>query len=446
MTGFLRPSQSLYSFNESRDENDPDIVGEMRFNLFSADWLMLQRRVESARGLPETRDVFDAQYGVYPDQPIFGQCYEAMKDLRSSALDNFGGPAELRTSILESASTGGSTNYGSTFYGGLGKNMEELRRFVLNLEQLSNPRIASYWSKCDKESVKVLKAYLLGKQNTGISAPNNGLAYQSDQIGREFNDLAMKLEKALEAQRTYEEQLRKFTGESSEMVAATNKAIGEAKANIKKLTKDREAAYDAWLGFTIAAVTTSVGVAVIGTVVSVALYASIAASAAASGGMTLALAAPAVALQFSTIGIAAGLASGLGAKAASERASYDQLGRDLAAARETERKAINLGHDLAGLEAQMKRLDAEEGVSGEKVLKDVRAFGDVFTDLAQQLQGHADNLTVNNISDSPLANVDATADLIVTWTPIKDLADQFGRNMLVDYRSGDLETAVKEVA
>jgi hypothetical protein len=228
----------------------------------------------------------------------------------------------------------------------------------------------------------------------------------SDEAGALIKKLGVFEQKMNE----YNAKMQAFTSGSSAMIAEVNSAIGSSEQKIKDLEKSRDEAYEAWKNFTIAAVTTSIGCALIG-----------------------GLLAPFTFGISALVGGAAAIATGigLGVKAAQCRAEYNTY-CDLISTETVElQKKQRLRSDLGDFNTQMQRV----GPAMASFLKNLQTVEGVWVQLNTDMVSISNSITPGNVGDIPFL-VKAKANMaIASWKSVDDSARQFTVQSLVDYTS-----------
>ncbi len=203
------------------------------------------------------------------------------------------------------------------------------------------------------------------------------------------------------------------------MLQQVDDKIGNLGDEIKKLKKDRDAAYKAWQDFTIAAVTTSVGLVLIG-----------AALAPLTGGLSLLVAGGAA--------IAAGV--GLGAKAAANRAKYNQYVALLKDAKVDLKKKQLLRGDLTGLNDSMTLV----GPAMAGFVKSLQTIQGVWVQMGTDMKQISESLTPENVGSSAFLVKVKSNVAVDAWKAVDDSAKQFTVESLIDYTSIDFGDPMPE--
>ena len=253
-----------------------------------------------------------------------------------------------------------------------------------------------------KDQVENLKAYLFDP----VMGPVPLSGKMSDDVGV----LIKKLGKFEQKMNEYNAKMQSFTRESSGMVQEVNIKIGELQQKIKELEKSRNDAYKAWKDFTIAAVSCSVGCALIGGLL-----------APFTGGISM------------LVGGAAAIATGvgLGIKAAQNKAKYNEYCNLIASESADLKKKQRLRSDLGDFNTQMKRV----GPAMAGFMKKLQTVQGVWVQMNTDMLDISNSITESNVGSMPFL-VKAKANMAIdSWKEIDASAKQFTVASLIDYTS-----------
>ncbi|NJM44812.1 MAG: alpha-xenorhabdolysin family binary toxin subunit A [Alkalinema sp. RU_4_3] len=372
-----------------------------QFALFSNSWLELQGYVGSTMELPITTGDFEAKYGALGSSQTIKDCIEAMRKVRESSTE-FGNPKTLRAALIKNPNllatkTPPSEIFSHTVW--MGQRVHETAGKIIS-------GYDSVYSELKdlppKDQVESIKAYLFDQTLGPIP-----LAKQmSDEVGVLIKKIGVFEQKMNE----YNEKLQSFTRQSSALITEVDQTIGGLSQEIRSLEKSRDEAYKAWKDFTIAAVTTSVGCALIGAVL-----------APFTGGISL------------LVGGVAGLATGigLGVKAAENRAKYNEYCKQLESKNVEIQKKQRLRSDLGDFNTQMQRV----GPAMSDFLKNLQTMQGVWTQMNTDMLAINNNITEANVGNIPFL-VKSKANLAIdSWKAIDSSAKQFTVSSMVDYTS-----------
>jgi hypothetical protein len=232
----------------------------------------------------------------------------------------------------------------------------------------------------------------------------------SKQMSVEVGALITKLGKFEQRMNEYNEKLQAFTRDSSAMIQEVSSLIGGLEQKIKDLEKSRDEAYKAWRDFTIAAVTATVGCALIGAVL-----------------------APFTFGISALIGGAAAVATaiGLGIKAAQNRAAYNEYCNQLAAAQDDLKKKQRLRSDLLDFNTAMTRV----GPAMAAFLKSLQTVEGVWVQMNSDMVGISRDISESNVGSMPFLVKTKASYAVNAWKSIDAAAKQFTVTSLVDYTS-----------
>ena len=273
---------------------DPQSGQQSQFALFSDSWLQLQAYTGAALELPITKGDFETKYGTLGTSQVIKDCITAMGGVQAAATE-FGNPKTLRAALIANPNLLATKEPPAEIYTHtvwLGQRVHETAGRLQSGYQSVLDELPGLPAK---DQVDALKAYLFDQTLGPIPL--------AKQMSDEAGVLIRKLGTFEQKMNEYNEKLQAFTSSSSAMMSEVNSSIGSAQQKIQDLEKSRDEAYKAWKDFTIAAVTTSVGCALIGGLL-----------APFTGGVSL--------LVGGIAAIATGV--GLGVKAAQCRAEYNQ--------------------------------------------------------------------------------------------------------------------------
>jgi hypothetical protein len=194
------------------------------------------------------------------------------------------------------------------------------------------------------------------------------------------------------------------------MIKELDTTIGDLARRIGELERSRDDAYKAWKDFTIAAVTASVGCALIG-----------------------ALLMPFTAGVSALVGGAAAIATavGLGVKAAQCRAQYNEYCNLIDKETLERRKKQRLRGDLGDFDRQMRYL----GPKMSSFLKNLQTIQGAWVQMNTDMIGIHNSITVDNVGSVPFLVKAKANKAIDAWKAVDESARQFTVKSLVDYTS-----------
>lgn len=382
-------------------EADPASGNKTKFALFSDSWIEMQGYVGAALELPLGKDDFENKYGSLGNSQIIKDCIGAMKDVKEASAE-FGDPKSLRAALIENPDLLATEKppqeiYTHTVW--LGQKVHKTAQTLVSGYE------SVYEGLIDlppREQVENLKAYLFDQTMGPIPL--------SEKMAEETRTLIKKLGTFEQKMNEYNEKLQAYTKNSSAMISEVDRTIGEKRQKILDLERLRDEAYKAWRDFTIAAVTTSVGVALIGGLL-----------APFTGGVSL--------LVGGVAGLALGV--GLGIKAATCRAQYNVYCDQISKESVELQKKTRLRSDLGDFDVQMQRV--APAMAG--FLKNLQTIEGVWVGMNNDLVTISNEITLDNVGTMPFL-VKAKAKLAIdSWKAIDESAKQFTVQSLVDYTS-----------
>lgn len=394
---------------------DPNSGQKTQFALFSDSWIELQGYVGAAVDLPITKGDFEAKYGAVDGSKTVLDCISAMKSVQAASTE-FGDPKSLRAALIKNpgllaAKAAPTEIYTHTVW--LGQRVHETAATIVSGYQSV---LEGLTGLPPSEQVTNLKAYLFDQAMGPVPL--------SEKMSKEVALLIQKIGRFEQKMNEYNEKLSAFTNGSSKMIAEVNATIGSLSQKIADLEKSRDEAYKAWRDFTIAAVTTSVGCALIGGLL-----------APFTGGLSL--------LAGGIAAIATGV--GLGVKAAQCRAEYNAYCELIDQESNELKKKQRLRADLGDFNRQMQLV----GPAMAKFLKNLQTIQGVWVQMNSDMIAISQNVNEGNVGTLPFL-VRAKSNLAVdSWKAIDLSAKQFTVESLVDYTSlafGDPMPADRQMA
>lgn len=376
--------------------------GQMtQFALFSDSWIELQAFVGTAVEMPITKGEFEEKYGATEGSSTVMNCIDAMKKVQGASTE-FGNPQTLRQALINdpgilAAPTAPSELYTHTVWLGQRVNdtsMKLASGYQSVLEEL--PGLPA------REQVASLKAYLFDQTMGPIPMAN--------MMTGDVGELIRKLGKFEQKMNQYNAQMREYTSNSSKMIADVNRQVGYLVQHIEELEQLRDDAYKAWRDFTIAAITTSVGCALIG-----------------------GLLAPFTFGVSALVGGAAAIATGvgLGVKAAENRIKYNEYCDLVSKERVELMKKQRLRSDLGDFNTQMERV----GPAMSKFLANLQTVEGVWVQMNTDMIVLGNSITESNVGDMAFL-VKSKANLAIdSWKEIGKSARQFTGQSLIDYEN-----------
>lgn len=380
---------------------DPNSGQKSQFALFSDSWLEVQGYVGAALELPLTSGNFEEKYGSFDSSKTITDCVDAMKNVQETSTE-FGDPKSLRAELIKNPNILATEDppeeiYTHTVW--MGQRVHQTSATIVSGYQSI---LAELPNMPSKDQVVNLKAYLFDQTMGPIPLAKK----MSEQVG----GLIKKLGNFEQKMNEYNAQMKSFTTGSSNMIVLVNNTIGEYEVKIEELKKTREAAYKAWKDFTVAAITSSVGCALIGGLL-----------APFTGGVSL------------LVGGAAAIGTGVGLGIAAEknRIKYNEYCKLVATESADLKKRQRLRSDLGDFDTQMQRV----GPAMSAFLNELQKIEAVWVQMNTDMLGISDSITESNVGNMPFL-VKAKANMAIdAWKAVDDSAKQFTVESLVDYTS-----------
>lgn len=380
---------------------DPNSGRETKFSLFSESWVDLQGFVGSAMELPISNGNFEDKYGSIGSSTTITDSIAAMKDVQAASAE-FGDPKTLRKDLIENPNLLASAEPPSEIYTHtvwMGQRMHETAGKLASgydsvFEGLSGLP--------PKDQVSNIKAYLFDQTLGPIPL--------AQKMSEDINILIKKIGRFEQKMNEYNEKLKSFTKNSSDLIAEVNVSIGGLSQKISDLKKSRDEAYAAWRDFTIAACVSSVACLLIGGLL-----------APLTGGVSL------------LVGGAAAIASGvgLGIKAAQNSAKYNEYCKLIKTEEAELKKKSRLRNDLSDFDTQMQLV----GPAMSSFLRNLQSVEGVWVQMNTDMLAIYNGVDESNIGSLPFLVKAKAKHAIDQWKAVDDGAKQFTVDSLVDYSS-----------
>lgn len=374
---------------------------QTQFTLFSDSWLQLQGYIAAAVNLPIGQGNFVDKYGSFDGQKVITDCIGAMQNVQACSAE-FGDPKALRAALIANpqllaTDTPPNEIYSHTVWMGqrvhtTAATLVSGYEFVLQ----ENTGLPS------AQQVANLKEYLFDQEAGPIAL--------ATQMSNDIGVLIKKLGVFEAKMNQYNQQMQAFTSQGSLMLQTVDQQIGALGQKIAQLQRSRDEAWEAWKNFTIAAVTTSVGCALIGGLL-----------APFTGGVSL--------LVGGVAGLAAGI--GLGVKAAACRAEYNEYCKLVESTEADQKKKQRLRGDLSGFNSAMN----QAGPAMAGFLKNLQTIQGAWVQMGTDMQGIGNSVTPSNIGNSAFMVKLKSQVAVNAWKSVDDSAKQFTVGSLVDYQS-----------
>ena len=376
--------------------------------LASSEWFQLQNNVQALLALPSDYGEYQTRYGDPTSGLLMKECFDAMHTLRDVA-SNYGTPMGLRATLtknprfLATDTAPQNDAYTSTAWT-LYKAGTDSFKLASALKGI--PKAAKGLSP--DEIVQGIKAQFISTD--GILDDMHLTVTRLENLIRQFKKLEDKLAESQSA-------MEVFTGRSSKTMTSLNAEIGELTTRIAQLQKDRDAAYKKWLDLTIAAVTMSAVIAIVGVATSVILAAPTAGTSLAVGGAV-------------TAGVLAAVGGGLGVAAGIARTSYENLVDDLDKKNELIQKRTAYRHDLGAMDSLMKfTLPASSGLGDQ-----LGVIKESWESSIREIGARVGDLSAATLASGPWLKEQEMAGSAANWSTVYQALSNFVIGSFVDYR------------
>lgn len=365
------------------------------FALFTTDWLSMQTFVVQALQLPFTQGDFESKYGNnFKDEQEALACIAAMKKVRDLSVV-FGDPTTLMADLAANPAilqtpTAPTEVYTHIvwFATRLYQSANTYQQTLAQFEQLLDPASCGSKAQCGALLTQVLTGPG-GLQSTAVTMV--GLC----------NDLVAAMAGFAGQLTPATNEFQSYTSETSKFYTDVCALITQDDTDVQTAKDAAHAAYEAWKDYTIAAVSSSVGLLIV------------------TGGM---------AWPASVV-----LAGVLGDKAKKARDAYNDACDQVAKYEAVEVKNIQLKVDLQGFNTQMTPVNT----AAANFVKTLQQVTGVWTTTASNLDFIVTHFTPEQLGDlgwvmQAMALDRATKD----WKAIATVAQAYTANSLVSYNIG----------
>lgn len=387
----LVPSNTLTIVNGASPTGQP--TPPSRFILFGSQWLKLQNYVTQALQLPINLGDFKEKYGDFSSSDIQAKiegCINACKTVNGLA-GTFGDPTVLKTQIQRNPAYLQSATPPAEIYAHVVWLANQIQNsastFQMTFQSLSAVLAPS--AGTPEQRADNLKMILTGE---------GGLASTADDMRAKTNALMTKLLDFDSKISAANQEIQVYSGSSSSLLADVNQIIGKLTSDIEKTQSAADAAYKKWRDYTIAAVTTSVGLMIL------------------SAGLLWP--------------VAVGLGVGLGVAAAMAKEQYNSLMDQVHALDADKQKKTRLVTDLTGFNSSIATIAPALG----EFKSSLETIEGVWTDVGMNLAYIVNNYGVSQLSDlSWVMQTMKILDAQKKWGDIAATTQQFAQNSLVSY-------------
>ena len=372
-----------------------------RFLLFGNSWLDMQTAVSASLALPISMGDFATKYGSFPaiDQGIITGCVSSMTEVQNLSK-RFGNPTTIKQQLAVDGTFLTSVTPPDPIYGHIiwlaGQIENAASTFTSTFSYLGD--VLSPSAGTPAQRAENLRALLTGP---------GGLASTADEMHSKAAALSSKLALFDGDLGTAADGIMKYSAQDSQIMAAADDLLGKLNKDIEDLRKSADEAYIEWRNYTIAAVTTSVGITI---------------------------------LSFGMLWwVGAALGVGLGIAAAKQMTLYNSLMGQVRDKKADVLKKTQLTTDLLGLNTSIPGLVSS--VSDFKTkLSEIEG---VWINIGANLGYIASNYTDTQLSNLPFV-IQATKvlDAQTKWQAISDTAKDFTQHSLVSYSSSEFGSSL----
>jgi hypothetical protein len=390
----VTPSSTLTIVNGASPTGQP--TPPTRFILFGSQWLQVQTYVTQALQLPINLGAFQEKYGDFSSAEIQGKiegCINACKTVKGLA-GTFGDPSLLKTQIQRNPAYLQSVTPPAEIYAHIVWLANQIQNsastFQFTFESLN--AVLSPSAGTPEQRAANLKLILTGQ---------GGLQSTADDMRTKTNALMTKLLDFDSKIAAANQEIQVYSGSRSALLGDVNQIIGKLQSDIEKTQAAADEAYKKWRDYTIAAVTTSVGVMIL------------------SAGLLWP--------------VAVGLGAGLGTAAGLARAQYNSLMDEVHNLGVDKQKKTRLVTDLTGFNSAIATLAPALG----EFKQSLETIEGVWSGIGLNLAYIVNNYSVSQLSD--LTWVMQTLKILDAqrkWGDIATTAQQFTQNSLVTYDFG----------
>lgn len=379
------PQAGLIQANAQTDPPPP------LFCLFTDDWLRLQTFIVQTLQLPITTGDFEAKYGTFTDEAQVTNVVSAMQAIQGLST-SFGDPTALVAQLASDPTILQGDTPPAALY-------THIVWYATKLNQAANT-----FNQTLGAFMEMLNPANCGDPASCLSVLQQLLTGQGG-LQSTAQDQVTKANALVQALSTFNGQLKPsidtmdaFTAQSSTFYQDVQTAITTDISDVAAYQQAADDAYNSWRSFTIAAVTTSVGLLIV------------------TGGMAFP--------------VSAVLGGVLGSEAQKARDAYNAALAQVAAAEAEEQKKILLKGDLDAFDKQMSPTDQ----AADNFLKTLQQVLGIWSGISNNLAFISQTFTVANLQNlssamEALKLHEATTD----WQNIAAASQAYTQNSLVSY-------------
>ena len=400
-TTLLTPINPLTIRNGAPPAGKASPTPSDRFLLFGDSWLNMQTAVTASLALPISKGDFATKYGSFPalDQGTITGCVSSMGKIQNLST-RFGNPTIIKQQLAVDGTFLTSVTPPDPIYGHIiwlaGQIENAASTFTSTFSFLKSVLEPS--AGTTTERAENLRALLTGP---------GGLASTADEMHQKASALSSKLALFDNDLGTAAEGIMKYSAQDSQIMKAAADLLGTLNKDIEDLRKSADEAYTEWRNYTIAAVTTSIGITI---------------------------------LSFGMLWwVGAALGVGLGIAAAKQMTLYNSLMGQVHGKKDDILKKTQLTTDLLGLNTSIPGLVTSVS-DFEKKLSEIEG---VWINIGGNLGYIASNYTDAQLSNLPwVTQATKVLDAQTKWQTISDTAKDFTQHSLVSYSSSEFGSSL----
>jgi len=373
-----------------------------QFIVFTDSWLKLQTYIQQGLKLPINQGEFTTKYGEFASKSVITNCLDGMKSVNE--LSNlFGAPKTIKEEIAKNSSYLTMKTPPSEIYGHMIWLANQVENSASTFSYTFQVLDQILGTGTEAERAANLKTILTGPG--GLCSTADEMKVKTQKLISNVIDFSGKFDIA-------NDKIITYGGQSSDIIAQANQAIGQLDSSITSTQKSANEAYSKWIAFTISAAAAPIGILII------------------TGGLCLIF--PPAAAVIAVVGVAAASAAavGLALAAGAANKNYNNLLGEIQKFNKQKQQKVLLTTDLKGL-----NLNIDMVAPSLRTFKtNLEEINGVWTTMSMNLAYIANNYTEAQLADlqflqQKLRIMDAQS----KWQKIADSARNFTQNSLVSY-------------
>ncbi|MBO3698074.1 hypothetical protein J4E76_06415 [Fabibacter sp. E12] len=357
------------------------------FILFDHDWLKLQSFITSCLQMPITTGDFASKYGTFSDQTLIDNCVTAMQSIQAMGTQ-MGDPSELRKKVEQDPNYLSGPTPPTELFGHCAWMAAQLSIAASNFHDTWSDLKPMYMGNTPAQNKTLLDSLLTG---------SGGLKSTAKTSLAQIQALQGKLSSFQSTFSVAKKAITKYCDQESQVIAAAKSAENVDTSAIATLTQQATEAHKKWEDYTIAASTASIGIAVI----------------------SMGILWP----------VAAAVGGGLGAAAAAEMKTYNNLMGQIGSDNTDLSEKTRLVTDLTAFNLSLVNVDSYLSKFADKLA----TIEGVWLDQNTQLTAIAD-LSADKIGTySGVVQATDLHNAMEEWKSIANNTNLFVTDSLVDY-------------